>query len=157
MSAEAVLENEEITEFLASIGKKLKTIKNGEAKYAALLSSIVYRDVNDHFEKESGPDGKWTHWSFLYTVQMEKRGKGGNKILQDSGRLRNNFKPTNFKSSNEGPIWFNDATTKGGFPYAYAHNEGDGNLPQRQFMWFSGNAVEKMAEQTLQFMIDEDI
>ena len=155
MAAEAVFENKEITDFIVQLEEKLKTIPSGEEKFRKLASVIVYRDVLDHFEKEAGPNGKWEHWSFLYTVQMEKRGKGGNKILQDSGRLRNNFKPTNVRGGKDGTVWFNDATTKSGFPYAHAHNEGEGNLPKREFMWFSEKALDKLAEQTLKFLVKE--
>jgi len=157
MSAEIVFENEEIKDFLKNLSKKLKTIKDGERKYTGLLSAIIYKDVVNHFERQEGSEGKWAHWSYYYTVQMEKRGKGGNKILQDSGRLRNTFKPTNVRNTKDGIFWFNDAVTKKGFPYAWAHNEGDGNLPKRDFMWASDGAQESIAEKTLQFMIDEGV
>lgn len=152
MSAEAVFEDKEIKDFLKNLSVKLKNVKDGERKYTGLLSAIVFKDIMQHFEKEEGSEGKWKHWSYYYTVQMEKSGKGGNKILQDSGRLRQSFRPTK-----DGISWFNDAVTKKGFPYAFAHNEGDGKLPKRDFMWASDSAQEAMAVQTLQFMIDEGI
>lgn len=157
MSAEVVFENKEIIDFLENLGKRLKNIKDGERRYAGLLSTIIYKDVMSHFDKQEGSDGKWDHWSYYYTVKMEKSGKGGNKILQDTGRLRQSFLPTNNRSSNEGITWFNSAITKQGFPYAWAHNEGDGNLPKRDFMWASDKAMESMTEKTLQFMIDEGV
>lgn len=49
-------------------------------------------------------------------MKMKELGKGGNKILQDSGRLRNSFKPQNYRSVSEGILWFNNAQTKSGFP-----------------------------------------
>lgn len=157
MSAEVVFENKEITDFLKNLNKRLKNIKDGERKYAGLLSAIIYKDVMSHFDKEEGSNGKWVHWSYPYTVRMEKSGKGGNKILQDSVRLKNSFLPTNNRTSNDGITWFNNAITKKGFPYAWAHNEGDGSLPKRDFMWASDKAMESMTEKTLQFMIDEGV
>lgn len=154
MATEVTFENKEVLDFLKNIDKKLKNIKDGERNYISLLSAIVYRDINEHFEKEEGSGGKWEHWSFWYALQMEKKGKGGNKILQDTGRLRNSFKPMSMRKTGEGFLWFNNAQTKKGFPYAYAHDEGGDKLPKRDFMWLSEDAQEKISVQTLQFMIE---
>jgi hypothetical protein len=88
---------------------------------------------------------------------MDKRGKGGNKILQDTGKLKQNFKPNHYRSSSKGLYWYNDAVTKSGFPYAYAHDEGGDQLPKRDFMWLSDDALEEVGNQTLQFLLDEGI
>jgi len=154
MATEVTFENKEVLDFLKNIDKKLKNIEDGERKYTTLLSSIVYKDINEHFEKEEGSDGKWEQWSLYYAMKMQKLGKSGNKILQDTGRLRNSFKPMNVKRTNEGFLWFNNAKTKSGFPYAFAHNEGGGNLPRRDFMWLSNEAQEMVSVETLQFMIE---
>jgi hypothetical protein len=105
----------------------------------------------DHFKKEEGPDGKWKPWSDAYKQAMEKAGYGGNKILQFSGRLRQNFKPSSYRKDAKGILWFNDAQTKGAFPYAAFHDE------TREFMWASPKAIDQICEQTLAFMMEEGI
>lgn len=157
MSAEVTFEDQEIKEFLLNLETRLADIENGKAKYLGLLSAIVYRDIMHHFEKEEGSEGPWAPWSFLYAKEMVKKNKGGNKILQDSGRLRQTFLPTNVRSASRGISWFNNATTESGFQYAYAHNEGGPRLPKRDFMWASDKAQDDIAYQTLQFMMDEGI
>lgn len=158
MAAEIEFDDKEVRAFLSNLKGNLKNIKDGERKYIGLLSSIIYRDIMNHFATEQGSDGPWEHWSFWYSLQMERMGKSGNKILQDTGRLRQNFKPMgNVRTTSEGILWFNDAVTKSGFPYAFAHNEGGDQLPKRDFMWLSNKAQEDISLQTLQFMIDEGI
>lgn len=154
----AEFKDEEVREFLTDLSKKVGQIDRGKGKYTGLLSAIVFSDVNEHFKEEKGSDGPWAKWSKAYMDKMQSEDKAGNKILQDSGRLRQNFKPTDVKFSQNGFLWFNDAKTKiGSFPYAWAHEEGDGKLPKREFMWLSDKAMEKISVQTLQFLIDEGL
>jgi len=54
-------------------------------------------------------------------------------------------------------LWFNDAKTKSGAPYAAIHDKGLGKQAKRDFMWLSNDAMEKISEQTLQFMLDEGL
>lgn len=154
---EAVFDSKEVRDFLKGMGDRLKDVKDGRKKFVGLLSAIVYGDVMDHFEKEKGPEGKWKAWSDIYRKHMATIGRGENKMLQFNGRLRQNFKPTDVTTSNKGITWFNDAVTKGGYPFAWGHNAGDRKLPQREFMWLSDKALEEISEQTLQFMIDEGV
>jgi hypothetical protein len=51
-------------------------------------------------------------------------------------------------------IWYNEEKTSKGFPYAEAHNEGGGKLPQRQFMWISDRALDDMIDGLLRFWED---
>lgn len=153
---EAEFQDEGLRKFLGQLDKNLKDVKNGKKEYAGLMSAIVFQDVLSHFEKEQGSGGAWKPWSESYADAMAKSGHGGNKKLQFSGRLRQNFKPTSFRSVKDGVLWFNDALTKEGFPYAFAHDEGDGQ-PKRDFMWLSDKAMEKMSEQTLAFILDKGI
>lgn len=153
----AEFDNSEVIEFIKNLDRRLKDVEGGRKKYVGLLSAIVYADVINHFQKQEGSGGPWQKWSKEYKEYMEKEGKGGNKILQDTGRLRNTFKPTNNRKVSAGILWFNNAQTKKSFPYAAAHDEGGPVLPKRDFMWLSESATEKIATQTLQFMIDEGI
>ena len=157
MSAEFTFADKDLRDFLKNINARVKDVKDGKAKYIALLSAIVFKDVMEHFEKEEGPDGDWDPWSDIYREHMQRTGRGGNKILQYNGRLRQNFKPTDNRSSSAGIVWFNNAKTSSGFPYAAAHDEGEGELPQREFMWASDEATERMADVTIQFIMDEGI
>jgi phage gpG-like protein len=153
----AEFDDQEVKEFLRAVDKNLKNIKDGHRKYTGLLSAIVYQDIMEHFENEAGSNGPWKQWSKFHRERMQEIGKGGNKILQDSGRLRNNFKPTKVKKTKEGFLWFNDAKTKKGFPYAAAHDNGGSKLPKRDFMWLSEKAMGRIEIETLQFMLDEGV
>lgn len=157
MSSEAEFQDEGLRKFLSQLDKNLATVKGGKKQYTGLMSAIVFQDVLKHFEQEQGSDGKWKPWSESYADAMAKSGHGGNKKLQFNGRLRQNFKPTSFRSVKDGILWFNDARTQGDFPYAFAHNSGGDTLPKRDFMWLSDKALEKMAEQTLAFLLDKGI
>ena len=111
----------------------------------------MFRDVIEHFEQEMGSKGPWHRLTERYA---KERPQG--KILQISGHLRQSFKPTNYKSvADEGLFWYNNATTKSGFPYAFAHNKGGPILPKRDFMWISGVALKRIADQTVKFMMDK--
>lgn len=147
-------EDKEVKKFLRNMDSNLKKIKDGESKFKGILSAIVYKDVTRHFEKEEGSDEMWAPWSDIYSDRMKEAGKGGNKILQDSGKLRNSFKPTNVRKTGAGLLWFNNAKTKGGFPYAAAHDEGGPRLPKRDFMWLSQESFDDIAKQTLNFMLE---
>ena len=154
---EAEFKDDELKQTLKNVSKSLKYIKDGHKKFIGLMSVVVYRDIVDHFEKEEGSDGPWVKWSTYHEQIMVESGKGGNKILQDTGVLRNSFKPTNVKSTKEGIAWFNNAKTKNGFPYAFAHDEGGSQLPKRDFMWASDKALEDMANNMLAFIVDEGL
>ncbi len=151
MSTEVEFKDEALRGFLKNIDSRLKDVKNGRKKFVGLLSSIVFRDIMDHFKTETGPEGKWKPWSQAYKESMEKSGHGGNKILQFSGRMRQNFKPTSVRDSSNGITWFNDSKTQDGFGYAGHHDE------TRPFMWASDQALENMGQQTLAFILDEGI
>ena len=153
----ATFDDKEVSDFFRSMKQRLKEVKGSEKKFVGLLSAIVFKDVISHFEKQEGSAGAWKTWSVSYFDHLEKIGRSGNKILQFTGRLRQNFKPGNYRGTAEGPMWFNDAHTDKGFPYAAAHDEGGDTLPKRDFMWLSDDAVEDISKQTLQFILDEGV
>ena len=154
---EMSFDSEEVRRFLNNLTTNLKEIVDGKKQWLGGVSAIVFRDVMDHFDKEKGEDGKWQHWSDSYTQHMQRIGRSGNKILQFNGRLRQNFKPQNVKSSSQGFMWFNDAKTKSGYAYAAGHDEGDGSLPQRSFMWLSDNSLEDISQFTLGYLLEKGI
>ena len=146
------------------VRKVLKKMSDNHAKiikrendYIKALTAVVIKDVFKHFEdEEGGPGKKWDDWSPEYHWQMVIQNKGGNKILQDNGRLKNSFKPTNVRKVRQGILWFNNATTSEGFPYAWAHDndeEARSTLPHRQFMWMSDKASKTISQISARFLL----
>ena len=132
--------------FLKKLKDKTEDLPNNK-ELGGIISSNVFKDVIDHFETEEGSVGNWAAWSDAYQNHMEKIGRSGNKILQFSGKLRQNFTPKKYRSVPGGILFYNNAKTKSGFPYAWAHNEGEGDLPTRDFMWLSEIAMRDVASQ----------
>jgi len=102
------------------------------------MAILGFKDVIDHFDKESGPRGKWKPLN-MATVKSRRQGKKKNrgpKILQDTGVLRNSMKPSSGKirTQKDRVILYTDIV------YAAAHNFGTDKLPQREFMWISPRA-----------------
>lgn len=147
----ADIDDEQIRDWLNKLTANIKKVKSGNMpKLIARFGTIIAADVFKHFTTEEGPNGSWEVWSKNYNP-----GKG--RILQQTGRLRNSFKPTNFRKDSEGLLWYNNAMTKAGFPYAYAHDNDEGGreqLPQRKFMWVSNSAMDQLAEATLDVLIE---
>jgi phage gpG-like protein len=154
--AEFTINDKEAQEFIKKAIKKVDQIKQGERSFASAVSAIVFSDIMGHFKQQQGSLGPWKPWSKIYASHMDKIGKGGNQILQDTGRLRQSFLPTNYRTTSEGILWFNPARTKSGFPYAAAHDEGGPKLPKRDFMWISDDAKDRIEDVTLKFL-EEDL
>jgi hypothetical protein len=139
--------------FFKELQRRSKAIERGEREYALAIGALVQKDVIHHFENEEGPKGRWKEWSRIYTEHMLRIGKAGNQLLQDTGRMRNTLKPSNYRKQSEGLEWYNNAKTKRGFPYAYAHDEGGDILPKRTFMWASNKLMDNVARTTLAFAL----
>jgi len=154
------IDDKEIKEVLQKkilkMKEKIESIKGGksEKKFFTSISAVVLADVFKHFASEEGSEGPWKEWSQSYkkAIAGPKPPRQPGMILQDSGRLRQSFIPSNYSISDKGIYWFNNAKTKSGFPYAYAHNEGGGKLPKRDFMWLSDSALETIAKATLDYV-----
>lgn len=169
--------DERIRKYLKLLNKNFFSIEKKQKAYAGAISSFIFSDIEDHFQKEMGPDGKWKDWSPTYKDIMagkyhiravkgttrffripgrdpELKQVSGN-ILQNTRRMFNHFQPSHWRKVSDGFIWYNNAKTKSGFPYAYAHNEGGPKLPQRRFMWLSDSALDKISRVTLRFLEGE--
>jgi phage gpG-like protein len=144
-SQEATLDAKQWENFIKKVQAKWQDVNSGK-EFSAIVASVVFADIMDHFAKESGPSGKWTAWSKIYAQHMQRTGKQGNLILQDSGRLRQSFTPTNWRNDRGGIVFYNNAKTKSGFPYAAAHDTGGPKLPKRQFMWLSPTGMVKIIQ-----------
>jgi phage gpG-like protein len=147
----AEFEDKEVRAFLKNMDKRLKDIKGGKKEYMAVIGSAVFTDIITHFNEESNPTGKWKQ------RKKETKRSQGKHLLIDTDHLHQSFKVEKMRSVSDGIMWFNDAMTKNDFPYAMAHDEGLGKLPQRSFMWFSSQALDKVSELTLAFMLDKGI
>lgn len=142
-----------VRKFFARVINNVNDIKEKDKVFWGALSAIAFKDVLDHFNKEQSPSGKWQKWSQIYADHMSRIGRSSNKILQFNGFLRQNVRIADTRTRmKQGQLLYNPAQTKSGFPYAHAHNEGDG-MPKREFMWISDNALtgmsKIMAEHTL--------
>lgn len=155
MAIEIEFDAQLASNWLRGISKQWDAIAKRQDAYVKTISVFVFQDVMDHFKKERGSTGKWKAWSSIYEKHMASIGKAGNNILQDTGRLRNSFTPGMYRKTTAGLEWYNPAKTKGGFPYAAAHDEGGPKLPKRDFMWLSQSALDKISEATLEFLVKE--
>lgn len=151
MSAEFNFDDEQWQSFLKKLNIKWKDIQKRK-EFGALVSSIAFSDIIQHFEKEVGPDGKWKGWSEVYRQHMNRIGKGGNKILQDTGRLRGSLMPGGkgkHRSSAEGVTLYTKVQ------YAAAHQDGSDNMPARPFMWLSSNGMERLIKATGNWLLED--
>lgn len=99
----------------------------------------------DHFEDEKDSSGK--KWAPLRPMTLLRRtGSGGEKILQDHGRLIGSIASKSSKT-------FAAAGTN--VKYAKKHQEGDedGNVPQREFIYLTS----KEKETLVKMLTDETI
>lgn len=149
MSAEFEFENKQWQSFLTKINKKFKDINNRK-EFSDLVSIIAFGDIVDHFDKEIGPSGKWTKWSKIYRKHLERIGRGGNKILQFSGRLRKSILPNNGKkrSNSLGILPYTNVI------YASTHQYGYKNIPARPFMWMSKDGMKRLVMATEKWLLE---
>ena len=101
---------------------------------------LGFRDVIDHFRKEEGPGGSWAALSQA-TLQMRRKGKKSrsDKILQDTGTLRNSLLPGSGLTRFEPTKVILSTRVE----YGAKHEFGIG-VPKRRFMWISDAAKERM-------------
>jgi hypothetical protein len=153
----AVFKDENLSRYLSDLVGRARKIDAKDRSVANIIGVIVFRDVIRHFEREEGPDGRWQPWSFLYRRQMARRGKGANKILQDTGRLRQNFHPNQYRITKDAITWYNPTKSKTGFPIAFAHDNDTMprfQLPRRSFMYLSDDALGSIETAILKFLKD---
>ena len=145
--AEAVLKDEELKEFLNNLSGKLKDVS---AYLKLAYATFGFRDIIQHFANEESPEGKWTPWSKTYKDFMTSIGKGGNKLLQDTGMMRQSISETSVKKidSYSVSVFSNKV-------YSRAHDEGYKNIPQRQFMWFSDEGMTNMVTLLLNKLVED--
>jgi hypothetical protein len=143
-----VIDDRNVRRLVNGLIKNVGQISARGKKYVGLLSSVVIRDVIDHFAKQQGPEGRWKAWSTNYRRFMISKGKGGNLILTDTGRLRQGWQPARYRLVKDGILWFNPVS------YAAQHDEGRSPYPQRKFTWISDRAIKEIEQQTVKFIED---
>lgn len=141
------------------------------SKWKKILRSVAavisFKDVHDHFKRESGPKGAWKEWSPAYKNRREKMSA---KFATPSAKRRaaaSGKKPVDFskKLVLTGTLQQSFITTSGRLAgsdrgndvavlinpvvYANRHDQGTKGMPQRQFMWLSNNAMELIAKNFL--------
>ena len=92
-----------------------------------IIAAKGWKDVIDHFSEEKSDFGSWPSLK-------RPRPSGGNKILQDTGRLR--------MSNRWRTVGSEEAHVFNQVEYAAVHNYGSQkkNIPQRKFLWLSDSA-----------------
>ena len=143
-----VIDDKKVRRLLNGLIKNVGQISERGKKYVGLLSAVILRDIDEHFFLEEGPKGRWQDWSTKYKRYMISKGKGGNLILQDTGRLRQGWQPSRYRLTRDGVLWFNPVR------YAAQHDQGKRPHPQRKFTWISNKAIKKIEEQTVKFIED---
>ena len=101
-------------------------------------SSLMYRDVIQHFDREQGEGGKpWKplrESTLLARSMRRKKRTASSLILKDTGRLRQSIQSD-----------YSDGNAKVGtnIVYGATHNYGDNsrNIPERKFLWLSKRSV----------------
>ena len=153
--------------FLVSVEKE---IKNPVPILKTAYATIGFRDIVTHFGQQKGPEGRWqkrseaTQKNYAEIQDGTRKPPRGmrrgsfrptNKLLQLTGNLRKNFLTTNVKRRNNKSVTiFNNA------PYSGIHDRGgrfkawgkkNVTMPKRQFMYFSGKAMNAISR----FFLDQ--
>lgn len=115
--------------FLEEVSKLVKLSKNRKGLNKK-IAVVMQRDVQKHFEDEQSPHGKWIGLKPMTIIK-----KGSSKILQDTRRLLSSI---SVDSNN------NKAETGTNVIYAKTHNYGRGRIPQREYMWLSQEAEDRI-------------
>lgn len=136
--------NSKVTFNTSQVDKLLKSINQrllNPVKAANQTSIIAAADIQDHFDKEQSPVGRW----------RPRKDNLPHPILTKSGKLRRGLKPvTSIVNGNVAIKFVPSAETK---KYAYIHNSGGmiknragryTYMPKRQYGWLSAQAKEEI-------------
>lgn len=146
-SAEIVFDDAQWQAVLKKVRKKWDDIKSRK-EFGGVISSVVFSDIMEHFEKQVGPDGPWAQRKEPYKTFIESLGK--KNILQVSGDLRKSLMPTEgkFRSNSSGVIFYSN------LEYAQRHDEGLAGMTKRSFMWLSKTGLDRIIDQTQKWLLE---
>lgn len=149
-AAEFEFEDKNWQRIIGQIESKWKDLDQRKV-FGSIISVSVFTDIMQHFSDQKGPSGDWEKWSKVYMEHMQKIGKAGNRILQDTGRLRQSLMPGagKFRSNTSGVLFFTTV------PYARAHDKGNQRMPQRQFMWLSKEGMLALTARTEKWLAED--
>ena len=108
-----------------------------------------------HFQDQRGPNGPWAPWA-ASTVARREAGRGGNKILMDTGLLRASMLALLVFG---GLIMFrtvaHDARIYTETVYAATHQYGDStrHIPARPFLWIDEPTKEKIKDDFIPWLL----
>lgn len=123
------------------------------------LAILGFKDVQEHFRLESGPDGRW-HPLKESTIRRRRSGPNpsrGYKILQDTGALRNALTPGSGERIFEGTSKITLTLDTNRIKYAGTHEFGRGSIPARPFMWLSSEMRERMSGLFAKWIMREEL
>ena len=138
MNIQLKIEDSRWKGFISGLSKGLGDV-NTLFKKAFLI--VWPRESADHFDQELGFDGPWAQWSPSYAQFMERIGKGGNKLLQDTGRLRTQTVQNPILTSLPNGLKVESET-----PYSGFLDEGTSKMPARPFMWLGDESQDRLAK-----------
>ena len=146
----ATLQSEAWTDYLNQLNGKLRD-KVSLLKLS--FSTYGFKDIIDHFKKESGSMGKWkkrdAKTQAAYARNPSATYNPSNKLLQLTGNLRGSILPSGIKKISSSAIQvFANAS------YSGTHDRGSKkkNIPKREFMWLCNRAKENMAKMILKLL-----
>lgn len=129
--------------FLGRLGDNIKD----KAKLLTVAAKTHgFADIMRHFKNESGPDGGWQNLA-PSTIAARKKGGGGAKILQDTGRLRSSIAAKSTRRRGRDSVEMFSSVR-----YSGKHDRGI-DVPRREFMWLSERAQELMAQTVIEFSL----
>jgi phage gpG-like protein len=166
-AAEFTFESEQWQRIIKRLQKKWDSIASGNdqirREFSGIVAAVVYGDIVDHFKQEKGPDGAWVEWSKSYQEHLNKIGRGSNNKLVFDAKLINRITPEQSKeaihrNTNQGILFYNNAKTKSGYPYAAGHDQGGsvkGRPPQRKFMWLSDKGMNRIVNNVSRWLAEK--
>lgn len=161
-----------INRVVKNFEKKIDRLEN-PTKIFKIISTMAWKDVMDHFEKEQGPSGKWKNLKYP-REKRQGQGSGRDKVLQDTGFLRSRtrkrafpkraevFNPLKYAAVHNGGLKVPDRTPKTSGGYLTFRIRGQWvktkfakgfRMPKREFMWLSSGARSRIAKRFIRFVM----
>lgn len=118
----------------------------------ALLRSTeeIQKFISDRFRSETDPRGK--PWAKLEASTLAKKAENKNKILVDTGALRNSITASPSITAGENSITLGSNVTYGGY-----HQFGTGKMEMRAFLpsdRFKGEPMTKLRERIARYILE---
>lgn len=148
----------DVRQWLNTTNKLKAVFRDKTALLKAAFSIAGFRDIQDHFKQESGPDGNWkarkesTQLAYFRKSKYDARYNPSNKLLQLTGNLRQSVMSSRADIKPMGP---NAIQVFAGANYSNVHDSGGNKMPQRKFMWLSKTALDQMNEIILKRLAGE--